>query len=104
MSVENNRDAHVSTSGRCSNRAARGSTRRRFVQGVLAGGVIAGLDLWRWPAWALKRSNQPAVLTGSHFDLVIGATPVNFTGRPAVATVIMVLSPGRCCAGAKATR
>ena len=22
-----------------------------------------GLDLWRWPAWALKSPNQPAVLT-----------------------------------------
>ena len=63
MSVENNRDAHVSTSGRCPNRAARGTTRRRFVQGALACGMIAGLDFWRWPAWALKSPNQPAVLT-----------------------------------------
>jgi hypothetical protein len=42
-----------------------------LVQGALAGGVIAGLDFWRWPAWALKSPNQPAVLTGSHFDLAI---------------------------------
>ncbi len=94
MSVENNCDAHASTSGRCPNRAARGITRRRFVQGVLAGGVIAGLDFWRWPAWALKSSNQPAVLTGSHFDLAIDETPVNFTGRPAVATAINGTVPG----------
>ena len=28
-------------------------SRRRFVQGLVAGGVFAGLDLWRWPRVAL---------------------------------------------------
>ena len=68
--------------------------RRRFVQGLVAGGVIAALDLWRWPALALKSPNQPAVLTGSHFDLVIDETPVNFTGRSATATAINGSVPG----------
>jgi hypothetical protein len=27
---------------------------RRLVQGLVAGRVIAGLDLWRWPALAMK--------------------------------------------------
>jgi hypothetical protein len=62
MSREDICDAYASTSGRCPNRAARGVTRRRFVQGVLAGGVIAGLDFRRRPAWALKSPNQPAVV------------------------------------------
>src|ERR1700736_1598502 len=62
--------------------------RRRFVQGLVAGGVIAGFDLWRWPALAMKGVVEPAELTGSHFDLVVDETPVNFTGRSAVATAI----------------
>ena len=94
MSREDLCDAHTSMSGTCPHRAAGGITRRRFVQGALAGGVIAGLDLWRRPALALKSPNQPAVLTGNHFDLVIDETPVNFTGQPAVATAINGSVPG----------
>ena len=60
-------------------------SRRRFAQGLVAGGVIAGLDRWRWPALAMSGVTQPAVLTGSRFDLVIDETPVNFTRRSAVA-------------------
>ena len=57
-------------------------SRRRFVQGLVAGGVLAGFDLWRWPAMAMRSIAEPAVLTGSHFDLVIDETPVNFTVIP----------------------
>ena len=56
-------------------------SRRRFVKGLVAGGAIAGFDLWRWPALHRRCRVEPAVLTGSHFDLVIEETPVNFTGR-----------------------
>ncbi len=69
-------------------------SRRRFVQGLVAGGVIAGLDLWRWPAFASSGISEPAVLTGSHFDLVIAETPVNFTGQSSVATAINGSIPG----------
>jgi FtsP/CotA-like multicopper oxidase with cupredoxin domain len=69
-------------------------SRRRFVQGLVAGGVIAGFDLYRWPAFAMKSVGEPAVLTGSHFDLVIDETRVNFTGRNAVATAINGSIPG----------
>lgn len=71
-----------------------GISRRRFVQGLMAGGVIAGLDLWRWPALALNTRNEQAVLTGNRFDLAIEEVGVNFTGRPAIATAINGSVPG----------
>jgi len=68
--------------------------RRRFVQGLMAGGLIAGLDLWRWPAFAQKVAGGPPQLSGSYFNLAIEQTPVNFTGRPSVATTINGSVPG----------
>ncbi|MEG3191025.1 MULTISPECIES: copper resistance system multicopper oxidase [Novilysobacter] len=55
-------------------------SRRRFVQGLAAGGAIAGLGLWPEPVWALKSLGQKTVLAGTEFDLAIGETPLNFTG------------------------
>ncbi|MBZ4039129.1 copper resistance system multicopper oxidase [Novilysobacter selenitireducens] len=57
--------------------------RRRFVTGLAAGGVAAGLGLWRGPAWAAtgQAAGAVPVLTGTDFDLSIGTSPVNFTGR-----------------------
>lgn len=69
-------------------------SRRRFVQGLMAGGLIAGLDLWRWPAFAQKVASGPPQLSGSYFNLAIEQTPVNFTGRPSVATTINGSVPG----------
>jgi FtsP/CotA-like multicopper oxidase with cupredoxin domain len=74
--------------------SAKTISRRRFVQGLMAGGVIAGFDLWRWPAFATSSISGPAVLTGSHFDLVVEEMPVNFTGRNSVATAINGSIPG----------
>jgi len=74
--------------------SAKTISRRRFVQGLMAGGVIAGFDLWRWPALAMRSVGEPAVLAGNHFDLVIDETLVNFTGRSAVATAINGSIPG----------
>src|SRR5260370_9485149 len=68
-------------------------SRRRFVQGLVAGGVIAGFDLWRWPALAMRSVVEPAVLTGSPFDLVVDENPVNFTGRSAVTDAIHGANP-----------
>ncbi|MDG6347965.1 copper resistance system multicopper oxidase [Luteimonas sp. 8-5] len=61
-------------------------SRRRFVQGLAAGGAIAGLGLWPRTGWALRSPGQSTVLSGTEFDLAIGETPVNITGRlrPAV--------------------
>ena len=75
-------------------RSFAGVTRRRFVQGLVAGGVIAGLDMWSWPALALKTRNEQAVLRGTRFDLVIEKVAANFTGRPRVATAINGSVPG----------
>lgn len=69
-------------------------SRRRFVQGLAAGAAIGGIDLWRWPALAMRSLNGPAVLPSSHFDLVVGETPVNFTGKSAVATAVNGSIPG----------
>ncbi len=58
-----------------------GRSRRRFVQGLAAGGAVAGLGLWPKASWALQSLGQQTVLTGTEFDLAIGETPMNFTGR-----------------------
>jgi len=55
-------------------------SRRRFVQGLAAGGVLAGTS-WPRSLWALKSDSEQQVLAGTNFDLVIGETAVNFTGR-----------------------
>ena len=71
--------------------------RRRFVQGLAAGGVIAGLGLAGFtsaaPAASTALGTAP-VLRGTEFDLVIDETPVNFTGKPAMATTINGMLPG----------
>ena len=58
-----------------------GNSRRRFVQGLAAGGAVAGFGLWPKAVWAMKSPGQLTVLAGTEFDLAIGETPVNFTGR-----------------------
>ena len=78
-------------------------SRRRFVQGLMAGGVIAGFDLWRWPTMAMSGVAEPAVLSGNHFDLVVDETHVNFTGGAPSRPQSMVRFLGRCSDGAKAT-
>src|SRR6266567_2580021 len=75
-------------------RPSGGISRRRVVQGLMTGAVIAGLDFWRWPALAMSTRNEQAVLSGNHFDLVIEEVAVNFTGRPAIATAINGSVPG----------
>jgi CopA family copper-resistance protein len=68
-------------------------SRRRFVQGLAFGGMAAGFGLSR-PAWAQDRPGGPQVLSGSTFDLTLGATTVNYTGRPRLATTINGTLPG----------
>jgi len=66
-------------------------SRRRFVQGLAAGGALAGFGLLGVPAWA---ADSPAELSGREFDLTISEIPVNFTGQPAIATAINGQIPG----------
>jgi len=93
MSVETARDGGQSPArGSCDK--AHGITRRCFVQGVLAAGVVAGLDLWRWPAFAQRTSGVPPLLSGNSFKLVVEQVAVNYTGRRSVATAVNGSVPG----------
>ncbi len=56
-------------------------TRRRFVQGLALGGVAAGLGLPRIARTVPQAGPAVPVLTGTDFDLSIGASTANFTGR-----------------------
>ena len=71
-------------------------SRRTFVKGLAAGGAVAGLGLWPQSAFSEgtvpegavrqgnARGNAPAkwgTLSGTDFDLRIGETPLNFTGK-----------------------
>ena len=61
-------------------------SRRQFVQGLAAGGAVLGLGLWPKQSWALRSPGQLEVLAGTQFDLSVGETAVNYTGktRPAI--------------------
>jgi CopA family copper-resistance protein len=66
-------------------------TRRTFVKGIAAGGAVASLGVWRSPA---VRADQPAVtaaageLSGTEFDLRVGESAVNLTGKPNIAYTV----------------
>ncbi|WP_448107042.1 copper resistance system multicopper oxidase [Pseudomonas azerbaijanoccidentalis] len=70
------------------------TSRRTFVKGLAAGGLLGGLGLWQPPVWAVSSPGQPQVVTGSDFELLIGETPVNFTGNPRTAMTINGSLPG----------
>jgi len=72
--------------------------RRRFIQGLAAGGMVLGAAPWldataarEIPATAI---GTPPVLTGTEFDLTIAETRVNYTGTPHMATTINGSLPG----------
>ncbi|MBV4523030.1 copper resistance system multicopper oxidase [Pseudomonas sp. SWRI74] len=70
------------------------TSRRTFVKGLAAGGLLGGLGLWRPPVWAVTSPGEPHVLTGSDFELFIGETPVNFSGTARTALTINGSLPG----------
>ena len=70
------------------------TSRRTFVKGLAAGGLLGGLGLWRTPVWAITSPGEPQVLAGTDFDLLIGETPVNITGNPRTAMTINGGIPG----------
>jgi len=73
-------------------------SRRRFLQGLAAGGVVAGfgpaLSVAARPAVATTGAGTAPVLSGTEFDLTIAETAVNFTGRPRMATTVNGSIPG----------
>lgn len=70
-------------------------TRRQFVQGLAAGGVLATTPAFLHSAVnpVTARGTAP-VLSGREIDLVIAESPVNFTGVTRMATTINGSIPG----------
>jgi CopA family copper-resistance protein len=68
--------------------------RRRFVQGIASGGVMAALGTWGIDNAAFAAPNQQNILNGTNFDLTIANTAVNFTGKQRDATTVNGLFPG----------
>ncbi|MCZ2499136.1 copper resistance system multicopper oxidase [Xylophilus sp. Kf1] len=69
--------------------------RRRFVQGLAAGSLLGGVAPGAGASMAAgPRFGSPEVLKGTEFDLVIDEMPVNFTGRPVLATTVNGSFPG----------
>ena len=69
-------------------------TRRRFVQGVAAAGGLAGAGGTMRPGTALAFAERMPVLSGNLFDLTLGPSAVNITGRNATATAFNASLPG----------
>lgn len=65
-------------------------SRRRFVQGLMAGGAMLGLGLNSKLSHAemMQVRSGPKVLSGTHFDLTYSPLKVNFTGEERFATAI----------------
>ncbi|MBC9250705.1 MULTISPECIES: copper resistance system multicopper oxidase [Pseudomonas] len=70
------------------------TTRRTFVKGLAATGILGGLGMWRTPVWAVTSPGQPNVLSGTNFDLSIAELPVNITGSSRMAMAINGSIPG----------
>ncbi len=74
------------TSRRGSFRSGAALGRRRFMQGAAATGA---LTLAPWPSRsAVAAPARAPVLSGTEFQLEIGAAPINITGRPRTATAV----------------
>ncbi len=73
-------------------------TRRRFVQGIAAAGIVSAFPrgiLHATPTLDKSReAGEPTVLTGTHFDLTIEQLTTNITGKPAPVIAINGTHPG----------
>ena len=67
-------------------------TRRQFVQGILTAGFLTSVGAWA-PLRPASAAGSTATLAGTDFDLTIGETAVNMTGRASVATVVNGVLP-----------
>src|SRR5690349_12370186 len=67
-------------------------TRRQFVQGALAAGFLTSVGAWA-PVRGASPAGSTATLAGSDFELTIGETAVNITGRASVATMVNGVLP-----------
>ncbi|MGH8031962.1 MAG: copper resistance system multicopper oxidase [Luteimonas sp.] len=74
------------TGGACG--VPQADSRRRFMQGLAAGGAIAGLGLWPRSGWSQSAAGAAQALSGNVFDLTIGELAVDFTGARRRATVV----------------
>ncbi len=63
-------------------------SRRKLLQSLTAGGVILGLTPWAKLLAASNASAGAQILSGKEFDFTVAKTPVNFTGKPRMATTI----------------
>src|SRR5690606_25061790 len=70
-----------------------GLSRRRFVQGLAAGGAVAAFGAAAQPAHVPRAPVVPE-LSGTRFELAIGRSAVDFTGRPRLATTFNGSLPG----------
>jgi CopA family copper-resistance protein len=52
------------------------------------GGAVAGIGLSRGSVWAASASSASGELSGTHFELSVDQTTVNFTGQPARAIAV----------------
>lgn len=65
--------------------------RRQFVQGLIGGGVLAGISPWVLAAVAPLRQTSTGSapeLSGTDIQLTVAESPVNFTGEMRLATTI----------------
>jgi CopA family copper-resistance protein len=69
------------------------TTRRRFLKGLAVGGVLTSVGTWQ-PLRAAAANGAAAGLRGNEFDLSVGETAANHTGRASVATVLNGSLPG----------
>src|SRR5688572_10142652 len=67
-------------------------TRRQFVQGILTAGFLTSVGAWA-PLRPASAAGSTATLAGTDFDLTIGETAVNMTGRASVGTVVNGVLP-----------
>ena len=74
-------------------------SRRQFVQGLAAGGALLGLGLWPRQSWALRSPGQLEVLSGTQFDLSVGETLVNYTGKKRTAITVNGSVRLKACSG-----
>ncbi len=68
--------------------AQRSHSRRSFLQGIAAGGLLTAAGARSSRSWAAQTTGNGQVLSGTDFDLLIGESPANFTGRTRTAITV----------------